>query len=354
MQNKVGNKKATFSQCESLKLGDSHRFGQSVLRFTKSPQKLPLGISSIIFKPRPVELECFFWSKGAKCLKSYSNLPNFEVKSDSEWSNFVTDFDSNIVLALDNNELTEYSHSLGEFAFLAIILGFTDFHRDNTACIRDRNGKVIFAPLDIETIFYESKSLLDTGILDTKTNFVGGYRTLGGFDPTWEVVLEAFFSSWIGLEADVDDIISEYSNFMNSKICRAILLDTEMYRKILVSKNFSDLSGEEILQINANDIPYFFYELGQETLLYFSAPGSIEYCSVLVNEKANKYFEGFKKRFEKNRRISLVKQSIAQLVQKGKIGMNSPYHGNGFSVKRENEMLVFSSAKLSFGFRGTL
>lgn len=160
-------------------------------------------------------------------------------------------------------------------------LGINDLHAENVK-FGLHNGTLVFTPIDIESLFFENKTLHDTLLTSKKSDirFPDGlsliehsikrtedlYKMLIGFAKTIRL-LNLHQSRFLEIFND----LKQQGHYQ-----RVILRSTKDYAQHLNGTKFiQDLVAEENVQITRKDVPYFFKKMATSDILYFEMGNSI-------------------------------------------------------------------------------
>jgi lantibiotic modifying enzyme len=275
--------------------GDSHRFGQRV-------KETQLGDGRAFIKPRSVLLEQMFLDRSIVRNQLSRFLPYssiLKVQSESTWNGTVSALDGDSHLDpnwANNSEI--YAKRCGNLLAVTTLLGLVDLHHENILIVQDRNGDPEPTPIDIEIAFWDCISAIDTNLIPsslTEPKIAGFKGQLSqSFCPKYpQAILDGFLDTSAQLKTIIGDILETMERELKGHPIRVLLRATRDYR-VLMSGNLNrntsrcaellsrpgiDLIDEEIEQLRAGDIPYFFtLREKNPQLYYFSKPGEISRC----------------------------------------------------------------------------
>lgn len=295
---------------------DSHRFGRRVQR-----------LSNCYFKPRSVALEAAILSPHFQPDWVHEILgytPNLKVTRCSEWSGEVETALSFPELTYDQfkKNLKNYSYYYGRLLAFCTHLGITDLHQENIIIVKttaDPEPIFVPIPIDLEIALWNSVSGMDTLLYPSRLiswrycGFFGQFAETASLDseqPSWHAteVIRGFLDATQVLLKRLDAFVW-LEKCLSQEPIRILLRSTHFYRNLLdrislhpnnkiQELSFPMLAGpllpEEKLQLDANDIPYFFtYRTHSnptlnQNLLYFKNSNEIAVAPPLQFEKVLK------------------------------------------------------------------
>ncbi len=336
-------------------MSDRHRFGRTVTRrkwFGNGPHP-------ILNKPRSCLLESLFLDSHTPLkpfLEANFYKPVSQYIEHSRWNFDCTDLQYLTCRPISEREIFAASDSFGRFACFALLVGISDLHCENTTFVNQDNTPKFLA-WDIESIFYPTKSLLDTGLLTKSIQGrpkIDGYRSHLGFDAlNASSCVDGFITFWNDNQNDIGDKISFIYNSLLGAPIRIFLRDTTDYRNFYFNpkdpKNLRFVC-EELQQLHQGDIPYFFFELGQQDqILFFSSPDEIQ-STMRVPRPHFDMIRPLAFFQDRNRQEYLIKVGIAQIIKRfGSTQKN--LLGNYFQCQLSEGVYSFESGSISFQFK---
>lgn len=262
-------------------LGDRHNGGKSVI----------LNIDGLIEKPRPCRAEWFFLSEKSPlrvCFKEssiFNYFPNLEFYNENLSEEGVVNFlslDTGLASKIDEIKISE---AVGNLLAISQWFGISDLHHDNIKYGFDEKGKFILAPIDIECFFQNIKLPFQTGLISKdQIDAKFGIRNIMDTNILRPVyVVEAYLSTMQVLFLNRSEIFKIISNVFNpNDLARVLLKDTSVYRNWLNGiMDVNHLIPEEVDQLKAGDIPYFFRYLNSKKINYWVIDEIADIKSVL-------------------------------------------------------------------------
>lgn len=267
------------------KLGDMHNFGQAVIRLDEKT----------IFKPRCVFWEWLFFD-GSSPLRLFASqvfpphlnffdiLPTLNVLIQSRFFGVVDFFPERSNFETESVKNSDALKLGAAIAFMTW-MGITDLHYENVRVQIDSAGRLQFAPLDIEAVFYDLELPSQTRLVPPKRasrqDFYGLTAFRASLTPA-EIPLVAlclslgFRQMYEFLNRSSREIVNHLSKIEGilEQPVRVILKPTSTYYSSLKKWPLSNTSKEtyfyeEQIQLERGDIPYFFRFPGNKTILYF-------------------------------------------------------------------------------------
>lgn len=262
-------------------LGDSHNFGKYVYQ-----------IDNYIYKPRTVFWEEMFLSKKSKirilisdffdknCMANCFNLaPNLEFN--------ITDDMTSKVEALALEELTvDFFLTSQQFAEIGCLFatifwfGIGDLHIDNVAFGKDEKNHLVAFPIDIETIFNQVANINQTLLIPgdivplTKSGIgkMWSFLEIGTESDKINLIL-AFLSTINFLNSSAESIFNTLISYpaVNKIPIRIIPRDTKKYMENINKKNYDLYFKSEKIQLDRNEVPYFFRYLDSSEIFYYDS-----------------------------------------------------------------------------------
>ncbi|MGZ3789774.1 MAG: hypothetical protein ACXVLQ_14690 [Bacteriovorax sp.] len=247
-------------------LGDRHNGGKTVL----------LNEKGLVEKPRPCLAEWFFLS-GESPLRNFfeansifSFFPKLEFYGDDLSKVGVVSF-----LNVDSNLLTEthaisVSLAVGNLLAISQWFGLSDLHCENIKYGIDYKNNFILAPIDVECVFQEIKLPFQTRLIQKNINDENfGLKNLINSKILLPVqVVAAYLETMEVLSSQQEQVYKIINDVFNATdISRILLKDTKMYRSW--NRTPEDFYQEEIVQLKAGDIPYFFRQLESNQINYW-------------------------------------------------------------------------------------
>ena len=318
-------------------ISDNHRFGKKVTRL----QMLCEG-RAYLHKPRSTHLEKLFLDPTSPIASELHSLYplNGDYYSWNEGNSYCLELENSVFDCKSDFESQFASVSLGKFVALSLIVGFTDLHRENCFFIRD-NKIPYFYSIDLESIFYPLNSLFDTGIF-CKNRYgdqdISGYlaNTASNFKFSGSHILDGFVQFWSELLPIRTELIKKIYSEMLDKPIRLIFQDTMIYRNALINPSMllnSDFTKEELIQLIAGDIPYFFcFHQNSTEVLYYSSENTISVVSVeSLRQMKFKSLLTEKQITDDSKQLKLFQIGAAQLAKKF-LNLNGHIRGNYFDL----------------------
>ena len=307
--------------------GDKHNFNKYVE--TKG---------GYVFKPRPVFGEYSLYSSESifrqKLLAlaqgvgiDLSNLPEVEFKSPNidKVSLEVNKIFQIKYEALDSGLSRENLESIGATISILTWLGVVDLHDDNILFGRSDRGDFIFAPVDLECIFFGDdflgRDLLPSHSFNCgceteycmKFGLSSVFKHILRYNDKKELsrkiipsILKGFESFSKVLFAKKDELKADLFRGVRveSLISRVILLNTGKYMRYLEGNEIEEvLLEEERVQLRRGDIPYFFKFYNDDRVYYWSSKNKykdIKNHSVLGSRTKQDYTKLWHENLEKN------------------------------------------------------
>ena len=289
-----------MSSHRSVGLGDPHNFGRQVRRRGR-----------YIEKPRTVFWErCFLdpWSPLRKILLRINSghsglvadfLPAISYRPQSKSSSGAYARTEDLrhklrpLRALPRWERAYLLRMSGQLLAFAQFFGWTDLHSENIAVGREKGGRMVFGPMDLEAVFESQIFPIRTMLLPTTTSH--GRATfglgrilpiLGSISPADLLIMAvAFHQQWGLLFENQARILRTLQKMIredhqapqdrskpriHSIPIRFLIRPTRDYRS-----HEADLLDEELEQLARGDIPYFFRFLDQPSKLFYFAERSM-------------------------------------------------------------------------------
>ncbi len=190
---------------------------------------------------------------------------------------------------LDEERERELAAIVGRSVALFTWLGAADLHWENLALGLDHEGRIVFAPLDIEMLLAdlslptETKLVADADpeVADVCRHAAGLRRVLPFLGKPVAIadllaIVSAYGATLRFLDRhakDIAKILSEISGLREAPL-RVLLRGTDEYVRALTPSARADLwpplLGEELAQMDRGDIPYFFRLYGQPGIHAFA------------------------------------------------------------------------------------
>lgn len=336
-----------------VKLGDSHNFNRFVY----------LDSNKNVIKPR----DCFFeWL--FLCLESplrawleinylrgpISLLPALTYQKISTQKTKVTYLD--LRSPGPNSIQEEDMYEVGRIIALCTFFGMTDLHRENVALGFNEKGELNFGPLDIECLFDEYELVSQTRLLPTRdlaledSGLSGLHFYLKEYpNPRNNLNLVLGYCEGLGdlvsKKLEITKLISESVDLLGKKI-RMVIRPTREYYRYLSSGDVQVIPGEKV-QLDRNDIPYFFRILGKgDDIFYYSEENMNAQSKVnLPDDLRNDVFSNYTdipQLLKHDSVESLMEQGALQICRFADFG-GSSYTGslNGLKLEyKENEIIL--------------
>jgi hypothetical protein len=251
-------------------LGDKHNGGKSVA----------LNIDGRIEKPRPCLAEWFFLSESSplrvffKDNSIFNYFPSLEFYNENLSEVGVVNF-LNLNTSLTSNcDAVKMSEAVGNLLAISQWFGLSDLHHENIKYGIDEKGKFIFAPIDIECFFQNIKLPFQTGLISKDhTDIKFGVKNIMDSNVLLPIhVVGAYLSTMRELFLNQNQIFKIINDVFNSKdFARVLLKNTSVYgHRCNGILTVDHLILEEVDQLNAGDIPYFFRYLNSKTINYWN------------------------------------------------------------------------------------
>lgn len=233
----------------------------------------------------------------------------------------------------------------------------TDLHCDNCVVVGQNDASPAFLPIDIECIFEPVTSLVETGLLNLPSlpiqrsgiyaqwgeRFLNGGETIP-ITPVLDELLLQFDRGRTGFGEAVDIL---WASLVGHPI-RRIVRSTSDYRKALSENNFSGFQLEELHQLVARDIPYFYHIHPMPTLYYFWAPNEMSEAKADFSLRNKLSKEDLKDLARLDR---LRKVVTLQLLRRFWPSGVSHVDGTLFRARRDSEMLTLETKDFSIATR---
>lgn len=192
-----------------------------------------------------------------------------------------------------------YARNAGKLLALSTLLGLIDLHYENVLACKSYCGTLEPIPVDLEMAFWDCISVTDTNLVPsnmTEKSKAGlNAGSLQPYNPkNPSLLLDAFLDTSDGLAGEVGDILTELEASLRGHPIRVLLRPTKDYRVMLrnsldvrdtsglsnqLARPGQDLLKEELLQLKAGDIPYFFTLREPDPKLYcFTSPAVNSAC----------------------------------------------------------------------------
>lgn len=272
--------------------GDSHRFGQRV-------EELALAGGTRFFnKPRSVLLEKLFLDPSycpAWVRRHLPYNPAIAVASRSPWDGQVQALDTQDWSISDLRKCPQYARRAGALIAICTFLGITDLHFQNVLPQLETDGTWAPVPIDIECVFWDCVSAIDTNLISSPFTLphetglsVGSGEAY--FPERPSLLLDGYLEASSHLLPVLEEVLVGIEREMGEHPIRVILRPTQDYRRLMTSTDplrdaLEDQSlarkgwgliPEELVQLRAGDIPYFFVQrTASPRLLWFESPGGI-------------------------------------------------------------------------------
>jgi len=269
-------------------LGDSHNFGRRVsLR------------GSTIVKPRPVLWE-WLLLQGKSPLRrvlaaaaareglgqeAFEFLPSLAFAGkDARAGGRVERLVLEPLGRSSRAERVELARVAGRALALFSWLGVADLHWENLVLGRDRGGRIVFAPLDVEMILDDFTSPAETKLIpDADPEYAAMNRHAAGLRrllpylgkplaaPLLVVLAGAYRRTLALLDASSSEIAAVFDtlpHFRDTPM-RVCLRGTDEYVRALSVPPWPPLLDAEATQLARGDIPYFFRLYGRRGIHYY-------------------------------------------------------------------------------------
>ncbi|MDD4973731.1 MAG: hypothetical protein PHY93_05240 [Bacteriovorax sp.] len=251
-------------------LGDKHNGGKSV----------NLNIDGRIEKPRPCLAECFFLSEKSplrvyfKENSIFNYFPNLEFYNENLSEVGVVNFLNLNTSSFSNGDAVKMSEAVGNLLAISQWFGLSDLHHENIKYGHNEKGKFIFAPIDIECFFQNIKLPFQTGLISKDhTDIKFGIKNIMDSNVLLPIhVVEAYLSTMKVLFLNRNQIFKIINDVFSPKdLARVLLKNTSVYgRWCNGAVEIDHLILEEVDQLKAGDIPYFFRYLNSKTINYWN------------------------------------------------------------------------------------
>ena len=259
-----------LNKFENQILGDRHNGGKSVV----------LNKNGFIEKPRPCRAEWFFLSEKSplrvyfKESSIFSYFPNLEFYNENLSEVGMVDFLNLNTSLSKHNDKIKISEAVGNLLAISQWFGLSDLHHDNIKYGCDEKGKFILAPIDIECIFQNIKLPFQTGLISKdQTDVKFGIKNIMNTTSLRPVlVVEAYLRTIEVLFLNRNQLFKIINDVFNpNDLARVLLKDTSVYRCWINGiMDGNHLISEEIDQLKAGDIPYFFRYVSSNTINFWN------------------------------------------------------------------------------------
>lgn len=179
----------------------------------------------------------------------------------------------------------ELARAAGRAVALFSWLGVADLHWENLVLGRDRGGRMVFAPLDIEMILDDFASPAETKLVpDADPEYAAMNRHAAGLRRVLPylgkplsgpllVTLAGAYRRTLGFldahAANLADVFDSLPQFRDTPI-RVCLRGTDEYVRALSVPPWPPLLDAEATQLERGDIPYFFRLYGERGIHYYA------------------------------------------------------------------------------------
>jgi hypothetical protein len=269
-------------------LGDSHNFGRRVsLR------------GDAIVKPRPVLWEWLLLAAKSPLRRvlaaaaeqaglgrdAFEFLPSLAfARASARAGGRVERIELEPLGRMSPETRVELARVAGRALALFTWLGVADLHWENLVLGRDRQGRIVFAPLDIEMILDDLASPAETKLIpDADPEYAAMNRHAAGLrrvlpylgkplsGPLLVTLAGAYRRTLALLDAyaaDLADVFDNLRDFRDTPI-RVCLRGTDEYVRALSVPPWPPLLDAEATQLGRGDIPYFFRLYGSRRIHYY-------------------------------------------------------------------------------------
>lgn len=252
----------------SLSCGDTHNFGNSVV-----------FKNNYFTKPRCLVWEYLFLSKRSGFRKVLSSIlgdvPFPDLDINVNWNSKEKSGQVQELILQPLNSYDDYVEEIATGMAISHFFGISDLHLSNFKIGIESDGRFIFCPIDIESLFLSSIFLSSRCILPTLgKDYYGAKVFFGkiGINETSIAAISKKYDETISKLMSNKIIFHNYfsNNIFDSAPIRVIPRDTNLYFKALKNNNFTGFCEAEIVQLKRGDIPYFFTLFNSSEIFYYS------------------------------------------------------------------------------------
>ncbi|MDO8527102.1 MAG: hypothetical protein Q7T03_05370 [Deltaproteobacteria bacterium] len=169
--------------------------------------------------------------------------------------------------------------SIGEAIAFLCWMGVGDLHRDNMAFGRTQDDKVIFSPLDVETIFNNFTLPSQTLLISSQKvppdkcglyeifkiiNYADRLDLIGALCRGYLVGLSFFEKYGVEIERN----ILSWEDILETPV-RVFPRSTAEYRRLQSSVSDISVADSEAIQIQRGDIPFFFRKISNSDIHFY-------------------------------------------------------------------------------------
>lgn len=273
------------STIRPFKRADPHNFGRYVTQVD----------SNYIHKPRSIFWEWLFLGDSPlrTILEShpseiFKSLPLLCFNSENYNHGNVELCEVSSLESLSELNIIQAGAVIGLMSYF----GITDLHKDNVVC-GNINGRFVFGPLDIETIFDNVRLPAQTLLLPSRlidrnrcgTSALFDSQTTENLNP--KVIFKltfGFLSALDFLEANSSCFLEDIANFITkyNPVIRRVLRPTKDYYSFAENQETvnSAMTPSELIQISRGDIPYYFKYTNTDEVYFYSNENLSEYKPV--------------------------------------------------------------------------
>lgn len=259
---------------------DKHNFGQRVERIQQASDTRSYR------KPRSVLWERLFFGAGSPLRPLFDepgengSVPladlffNLQVEVAGDWLGFSEEF---VGSAMPEPVTEAHFYSFGALMGYAFLFGIRDLHRENVM-VADAHFQVVDAEVVLVDLLLPHETVLFP-FKDIPFEFSAGWLLAPSLEAITEPQAERLFAGYVDLFArvsrkrlEVMDVLEGITTSTTAP-ARVILRNTGIYRGILNGTLMpTDLLPEEKVQLERDDIPYFFKRIGEADLFWVSGP----------------------------------------------------------------------------------
>lgn len=337
------------------RLSDLHNFGRYVY----------FAEDNYVFKPRFLGWEEFFLSYKSP-LRSYFKastnknedpfffFPLLRFKNISNIDIPCGYIEKVSLTQSQTHENLYIEKAVGNLIAIVLWFGLSDLHFENIFSGFDKNNNYFCFPIDIEIVFGKISLLSNTLLFpdSEEKDQLHGTKNLGSKIKNPAIVISSFLNTIDTLSKNKDKIFEIIiKNIVPEKFpVRYVIRATkEYYNFIQKNQHQTYFINEEIIQLNRNDIPYFFTFLNSRNIFYYtSSYGSFDIVESKLDLDCN-YSPMWKKNkpeLQNHENIDLIKLTILQFLRSLKINDISRFESENVIICRIGNFLYFQEKKL--------
>ena len=254
-------------------LGDPHNFGRRVVQRGRW-----------IVKPRPVLWEWALLSRKSPLRKflgrDFEFLPALEIASSRGEVQRLELTPLRNVRSANGELATIFGRSLALWAWL----GVSDLHWENLVLGKDRDGRMIFGPLDVEMILSELSLPTQTKLLpEADRDYAYEYRHAAGVRRVLPylgkpiasehllAIVSAYRATLDFLDRRADELTAIFARLpgLRRTPIRVLLRATSDYVRARTEPVWPPLLDAEAEQLARGDVPYFFRLYGKPGIRFY-------------------------------------------------------------------------------------